>query len=241
MGSLFAEEFRKRGHTVLVSNKEKTNNIELAQKGDLVIVTVPIPKTEEVLKEVIPHLKEGSLLTDFTSIKQKPLEMMKSSKSSYVGGHPLFGPVKYLENNDFILTPGRGDFTWYQNLLQSLGLNVAIMTAKEHDEHMAVMQCLTHFSNLSFASLLRKMNMKENLSTPAYRLRIKAIRKMLLQDVLMISEIQFWNELSKDMADSYLQSVKELQQIVNSGDRETFKQIFNEAKDALVEGKEILQ
>jgi len=233
MGSLFAEEFRKRGHTVLVSNEEKTNSIELAQKGNLVIVTVPIHKVGEVLKEVIPHLKEDALLTDFTSIKEEPLEIMKNSGSSFVGGHPLFGQVKSLDDKNFILTPGRGSFSWYQELLQSIGLNVIVMPAQEHDKAMAVVQCLTHFSNMAFANLLKKMEIKENISTPAYKSRLKKIKRMFSQDASLISEIQFRNKFSEKMAADYLQSVTELQQIVSSGSKDKFESLFNEAKEAL--------
>lgn len=230
MGSLFAEEFRKRGHEVLVTNEEKSNNVEISGKGNLVIVTVPINKTEEVLKEVIPHVREDALLTDFTSMKEKPLDIMKNASSSFIGGHPLFGPVESLEDKNFVLTPGRGDFSWYKDLLESLGLKVTVMDAKEHDREMAIIQCLTNFTNLSFAYALNRLNFNEKLSTPTYKLRMKAIERMFSQKAELFSEIQFRNELSKKMAENYLDAVHELSEIISKGDKEKFKKIFNETK-----------
>ncbi len=233
MGSLFAEEFRKHGHTVLISNKEKTNSVELAQKGDLVIVTVPLEKTEKVLTEIIPHLRKEALLTDFTSIKERPLEIMKTAASNVVGGHPLFGPTTSFEDKCFILCPGKGDFSWYKQLLQSLNLTVIELSAEEHDKTMAVIQSLTHFSNLALASTLQKLGFKKTFSTPTYALKMESIQKMFSQDAELFAEIQFANAHSQETIISYLAAVHELHQCLLSGNKEEFERLFESTKQHL--------
>ncbi len=47
---------------------------------------------------------------------------------------------------------------WWRSFLTSLGVTVMDMTADEHDKHMAVIQCLTHFSNITLGSALQKLH-----------------------------------------------------------------------------------
>ena len=91
MGSLFAEGFVDEGYEVLVSDAGCTNNIKLAEQGDVVIISVPLKKTEEVIRQVGPHVRERALLTDLSSVKMKPVAaMLQHSQAEIIGGHPLF-------------------------------------------------------------------------------------------------------------------------------------------------------
>src|SRR3989344_5989168 len=130
MGSLFAGAFRQIDYTVLVSDEGNTNNIQLAEQGDVVIVSVPLEYTEQVIEEIGPYVREEALLTDFTSVKKKPTAaMLKYSRADVVGGHPLFGPsVDSFKGLDMILCPARGEgyLPGYKNALESMGLKVTV-------------------------------------------------------------------------------------------------------------------
>lgn len=231
MGSLFADAFRKKGYDLLVSDKNQGSNIELAKEGDVVIVTVPIRATEEVLKDIAPYVRKEALLTDFTSVKEKPVELMRElSEGEVIGGHPLFGPSEELRGQNFVLCPVRGDLylNWYRGLLESLGLKVAIMPPEEHDQLMAVVQCLTHISNLSFAYTLRCMNQNlgaiRDFSTPSCLSRLSAVEKMLSEDPALYADIQSENDFSEGVRKNYLDVVTRLL------DGKGIEQIFKETK-----------
>ena len=64
---------------------------------------------------------------------------------------------------------------------------------------------------------------------------MESIKKMFSQDASVFSEIQFQNELSKEMVSKYCDVVTELSTFVNSGDKEKFELIFNEVKGVLNE------
>ncbi|MFI5384351.1 MAG: prephenate dehydrogenase/arogenate dehydrogenase family protein, partial [Methanosarcina thermophila] len=109
MGQWFTRFFKERGYEVMVWGKG--GKIEIARKlevpfasnleeavpaSDIVIVSVPINVTEEIIAEFAPKMKAGSLLMDLTSIKVKPVEAMKKFTPSDVeilGTHPMFGPT----------------------------------------------------------------------------------------------------------------------------------------------------
>lgn len=237
LGKKFKKSFEEKGLKVFVSDLDaKLSNMDVASKGDIVIVTVPINVTEKVLREVTPHVREGALLTDFTSVKMLPMEVMKntskSSKVEVAGGHPLFGPTTPFKNQSIILCKGvvGPRYVWYKKFLTSLGLHVLEMTPEEHDRHMAVIQCLTHFSNLSLGSALTKLRYNleegEKIATPIYKLRLYGVGRILAQDPVLYADIQNYNPFAKEMSEVYLQAVEELHDTVRKRDTNAFKTIF---------------
>ncbi len=239
MGSLFADAFREEGYNILVSDQEHSNNRELARQGDVVIVSVPLQKTEEVVREIGPYVRKEALLTDFTSVKMKPVAaMMEYSQAEVIGGHPLFGPnplseppVDLLDQN-MILCPERGKtyLSWYKGALESLGMKVTFMNPEEHDRAMAVMQCLTHFSNLAFAYALTTMNqdkqIQQDVTTPAYLLRVYASARMLSQDHSLYAEILSENPFADDAVRAYGEAVTEASALVRGGKKAELEELL---------------
>lgn len=241
LGKKFKKCFQKKGLQVLVSDIDtKLSNTDVAAKGDIVIVTVPINATEKVLREITPHVRKHALLTDFTSVKMMPMEVMldlgKNAEMEIAGGHPLFGPTTNFKHQNIILCKGKVGplYTWYKKFLTSLGLRVIEMSPEEHDRHMAVIQCLTHFSNLSLGSALTKLRYNleegEKIATPIYKLRLYGVGRILAQDPVLYADIQNYNPFAKEMSEVYLQAVEELNDTVRHRDRASFKTIFEKSK-----------
>ena len=81
---------------------------ELVAEAAAVIVAVPMNKTCETIDQ-LPPLPKDCILTDFTSIKVKPLEaMLKKHPGPVVGLHPMFGPdVPNLAKQIIVYCEGR--------------------------------------------------------------------------------------------------------------------------------------
>ncbi|MDI6737055.1 MAG: prephenate dehydrogenase/arogenate dehydrogenase family protein [Nanoarchaeota archaeon] len=235
MGLMFAEAFKKEGCELTLTGS-KNNNLEAVKDADIVIITVPIRQTVKVIEEIAPCMKEDSLLTDFTSVKVKPIEAMKKAKCGILGGHPLFDSSVGFENQNFILCPIKENKNseWYRKFLKSLKLNVIEMTADEHDRQMAVIQGLTHISNISLGYALKKigydLSKAEKLSSPVYLLRLYTAGRILAQDEKLYSDIEMENPYSKETARAYLEAVKEIENTVEKEDKTAFERIFLESK-----------
>lgn len=248
MGKKFIQVFKKEGYKILVSDlNTKLTNRDVASQGDVVIITVPIRATEEVIKEISPFVKKGALLTDFTSVKMRPMELMMkidNLENEIVGGHPLFGPTAEFKNQNIILCKGQIGkyYRWYKNFLRDLGLEIIEMTSEQHDRHMAVIQCLTHFSNLSLGSALSKINYDlkegEKIATPVYQLRLYGVGRILAQDPILYADIQKYNPFAKEMSEIYLKSVMELNNSVKNNRSEEFINIFKRSQKYFGEFKE---
>jgi prephenate dehydrogenase len=240
MGQKFAKAFNDEGLQVLISDIDTVlSNEDVAKVGDIIIITVPIRETESVIKKIIPVIKKGSLITDFTSVKIKPIQSMVSNERSDIsvmGGHPLFGPTTDFNNQNFIICNERkGSYTeWYINFLKSIKLNVLEMNKEEHDKHMAVIQCLTHFSTLSLGSTLQKLDydlkLGESIATPVYLMRLYGVGRILAQDAQLYTDMQMYNPFAKDIAKKYKESVDELYDSVETLNEKKFNNIFNKSK-----------
>jgi len=83
-----------------------------AGESDIVLLSVPIAKTSEVIRQVAPCMRQGSLLMDVTSLKSEPMRaMIKHAPEGVevIGTHPMFGPtMPALKGQTMILTPAAG-------------------------------------------------------------------------------------------------------------------------------------
>jgi len=241
MGTMFKEVFENDNIKVIITGRNtEISNIEATKLADIVIISVPISKTVETILEIVPYVKEGAMITDFTSVKVNPVKSMFDNVGvsvEVVGGHPLFGPSAGFKGQNFILCKQRvGDYyLWYKNFLESLGLKVIELTTEEHDKNMGVIQCLTHFSNLSLGYALQKLSvdldLAKELSTPVYLMRLFGVGRILAQDADLYADIQMQNPYSKEMSEKYFEAVDELNKAVKNFDDKSFIDIFNKSKE----------
>lgn len=244
MGSLFAPLFKEENINVIISGRNTALTYEqAAELGDIVIVIVPINAFGSVIKRIGKHLKKDALLTDFTSVKEMPLRIMKKySHSEVLGGHPLFGPqIQNMETQNFILVEGRGNSynQWYKNFLEKQGLNVFYLTAEEHDKKMALTQGLPYFVLFTFGEYLKQNNISfteiKNILTPNSRTLYSLFTRVAEQDERMNRDILIENEHFKKIAPIYTKIAEEMTNKIENYKRkeitQTIKEIKKEYKD----------
>ncbi len=241
MGLFFQEFFEKRGFKVLISDlRTKLSNKELAKKSDIVIVSVPIDKTVEIIEEVAPFVKKSGLLMDLTSTKEDPVKtMLKFAKSSVLGCHPMFGPTNNIKGQIVVFTPGRGKKwqNFMQKIFEEAGVNIKIISAKEHDKIMAIVQGLQHFIsvNLAYTLAKEKTSIKKflDLQSPVYRITMDFLGRILHQEPYLYANIEIQNEQIPSHIKSFLNSGEDLLKIIEKKDIKSFVKIFNKGKKHL--------
>ena len=155
----------KKGNEV--ANELNVNYIEsnagLANISDIVVISVPIEYTNDVIREVAPFMKEGTLMVDVTSVKEGPSKTMAEvlpDTIEYIPTHPIFGPrTTRLDNQVIVLTADRKG-KWYGKVydyLASKNMRIIETSAEKHDFMMSIVQVLTHFSFISTASAIEKL------------------------------------------------------------------------------------
>ncbi len=138
---------------------------ELAARADLVIVAVPVKTIPGVLEAIGPHLKQGALVMDVGSTKEKIVSAAEGTLppgTVFVGGHPMAGSERQgienatpdlFANAAFIFTPTPSCAAETQAFLSqtftAIGARVIFMDARVHDRAVSMVSHLPHV--LAFA------------------------------------------------------------------------------------------
>ncbi len=252
-GSWFARYFKEKGFDVAVwgpSGKvavaerlgvryahDRMDEVELS---DIVLVSVLIDKTVEVIREVAPRMHAGSLLMDVASIKSGPVKAMKTYAPKgveVIGTHPMFGPTTTsLKGQTIILTPVEGKSQNWLNVIRSLfesdGARIEILDADEHDEIMAVVQALTHFAYIGIGATLKALDFNVERSrkfmSPVYEIMIDFVGRILDQNPELYASIQN-NPKATRVRQTFITECMRLCERADAGDLEGFKQIMRDA------------
>jgi prephenate dehydrogenase len=226
MGRWFAELLKKEGHTVHVSGrKTKLSSDGLAQICNVVVVSVPISATAEVIKLVGPLLNKDQLLMDLTSLKREPVEMMLANTlAEVIGCHPLFGPaIKESTGQNVVLCPGRGTnwYPWLKELFDKNGFNVLERTAVVHDEMMSLVQVLNHLNTISLGLALMEsgqpLDELSKFSTPVFRAKLDIVKKLFTEGPGLYAEIITGNSETEKILDIYENVIREIRQAIELG------------------------
>lgn len=190
--------------------------LEVAAAQDIVILAVPIREMKYVLKRISPFVKNGSLVCDVCSVKEKPVEWMKKYLPAYVsilGTHPLFGPDSVSKNftgNEIIVTPVRvskSKLFIIEKALKKAGLNVYKISPEEHDRAIATTQTLLHFIARGFLKLPEYKNIPETKSHKT----VKGIFDTLNKDTIeLFEDINRYNRFALKVRSKFIAELKEL-------------------------------
>jgi len=237
MGRFFQGVFLEAGFEVIVSGRTTPlSNREVAERSDLVMVSVPIRKTVAVIREIAPFMREEQVLCDLTSLKAGPVQAMLASKAEVIGMHPMFGPgAQSLKNQTIIITPARCREETLQRLLeifQGQGACITIATLEEHDRMMAVVQGLNHFSTLCMADTIRRLGMDVqatlDYTSPIYRIQMGLIGRILAQDAGLYGDILELNPKVPEVLAAFEESARMLRGIVDAKDPAAFADFFGQ-------------
>ena len=208
------------------------SNAGLANICDIVVISVPIQFTEDVIREVAPFMKSGSLMVDVTSVKEGPSKTMAEvlpEDIEYIPTHPIFGPrTTRLDNQVIVLTADKKG-KWYDkvyNYLASKNMRIIETSAEKHDFMMSIVQVLTHFSFISTASAIEKLRVDisetEDYESPMYNLMIDLIARIVSQNPYLTYNIQSMNTNGVKVRNTFADAVLELRDVINEGDEEEF-------------------
>ena len=211
------------------------SNAGLANISDILVISVPIQYTSDVIREVAPFMKSGSLMVDVTSVKEEPSKTMAEclpDTVEYIPTHPVFGPrTTRLDNQVIVLTADKKG-KWYPKVYNYLaGKNMRIIetTAEKHDFMMSIVQVLTHFSFISTASAIEKLKVdlteSEDYESPIYNLMIDMIARIVSQNPYLTYNIQSMNSNGQKIRNTFADAVIELRDVINSNDEDEFVNI----------------
>lgn len=205
LGKIFADMFSKSGYTVsILEQNDWPDAVNILQNANLVLVAVPIKLTEEIITKLGEIIPADCVLADVTSTKQNPLNaMLKSHQGPVVGLHPMFGPdVQSLVKQVVVVCNGRHPehYQWLVEQMRVWGAVLHHSAAQDHDNAMAFIQVMRHFSSFVYGAHLagEDPNLEQLVafSSPIYRLELEMVGRLFAQDPELYAGIIFSNKES---------------------------------------------
>ena len=240
MGRLYRKFTENSGHHAYSIDKGNWYQLEeIAPKVDLVIVTVPINVTADVIRRLAPKLKPDTILADFTSNKSEPLEIMMEAHPGPVAGlHPMHGPdVPNLSKQLMVVCDGRDSekAAWFSEQCKLWGMRIIEANPAKHDHVMHLVQGLRHFVALLHGSFMKEydLNPSEILdySSPIYRAELMMTGRIFAQDAELYADIVFANKERRDLLLSFFNHQKALMEMVENDDKKGFIREFEAVTD----------
>ncbi len=240
MGRLYRRFTEKSGHISYSLDKGNWYELEeMAPKLDLVIITVPINVTSDVIKRIAPKLKPDTILADFTSNKTDPLKsMLQAHPGPVIGLHPMHGPdVPNLSKQLMVFCAGRNSekADWFKEQCKLWGMRIIEAEPEKHDHVMNLVQGLRHFVALMHGSFMKEFDLKPSeildYSSPIYRAELMMTGRIFAQDAELYADIVFANKERRDLLLTFFNHQKRLMKMVEEDDKNGFVKEFESVTD----------
>ncbi len=240
LGRIFTKMLTLSGYHVAVLEKDDWSQAsEILDSAGLVIVSVPIHLTSQVIAKLAGKLSNDCVLVDLTSTKKKPLEsMLEVHQGPVLGLHPMFGPdVVSLAKQVIIYCHGRGQdkYQWLLDQIAIWGAKLSQAEPTEHDNAMKLVQGMRHFTTFVYGQHLASedpdLEKLLEFSSPIYRLELAMVGRLFAQDAQLYADIIFSSTENHDMFQRYLSRFEEASKLLAAGDRQGFIDNFNQVSN----------
>jgi prephenate dehydrogenase len=227
MGGIFADLFRREGYTVHVSGRAEGLDIPMmAETCQVVIVSVPIDVTVEIIGKIGPLMSKDALLMDLTSLKTEPVKaMLQCSRAEIIGLHPLFGPsVNSIDGYTIVLCPARTQswLHWLRDILKKHGAAIIETTPERHDALMALVQAFNHLNSITMGMVLKEwgadLTELQRFATPMFTTKLDIIREIFTNNPKLYADIITLNPHSKEILDLYVRTLSQVAKTIKARD-----------------------
>lgn len=219
---------------------------DATREADLIILSVPVQALAGVLSQITLN---GQIITDVSSVKGFVIDTVKAAfgeiPANFVPGHPIAGSEKHgvmaanpdlFRRHRVILTPleqtSEQSTEKVTHLWTSLGAEVVRMTPEHHDAVLAQTSHLPHL--LAYALVDTLSAGGDSLEVFEYAAGgFRDFSRIAASDPTMWSDIFSANASPVvDILEKYVTQLQHLKQLIEAGDSEALKAVFQRAKTA---------
>jgi prephenate dehydrogenase len=227
---------------------EYTLDVGVAVRGaELVIIATPVDSIEGIFKLIKPHISESTIISDVGSTKESVINSARSVFGEvpprFIPAHPIAGKENsgvdssdsdLFNNKRVILTPQENHNTdalkQVTELWQSMNAIVETMSAKQHDELLAMTSHLPHMLAFGLMDYLIHKN-PDAIDYAAGG--FKDFSRIASGDSVMWRDICLNNaeEIAKHI-DDYQKTLSKLSNLISEQNSEGLERLFIDAKSA---------
>ncbi|MDQ5859547.1 MAG: prephenate dehydrogenase/arogenate dehydrogenase family protein [Thermoproteota archaeon] len=262
MGTWFASYFAHRGLNVSAydinqkkilktSGKVKVQEslFECVHDADLVLVCVPMHKTPQVVKECTKNMKNGAIIAEISSVKNKTYGALKKIPHNLrpLCIHPMFGPgASKKVGTRMLLIPVRNEkieVTIVKEIFENADL-IVLPNAKQHDKSIAVVLGLTYFANMVFAKVMssgNNLSMLKQVSGTTFSLQSLIAESIFTEEPDLVIALISENVYVKRYINRFLKETAALAKLTIEKDNKGLKDKLRKVKLNMQKSQDLKQ
>lgn len=215
--------------------------------ADLIVVATPVASIARLVKEILPFLKNGAIVTDVGSVKKAIVDEIESflpDKIHFIAGHPIAGTENagveaafptLFQNRKCIITPTRKT---NQDALEKIktiweisGSEVILMDAEKHDKILAAVSHLPHLVAYALVNTVAGINdFNKNIvkySAGGFKdfTRIASSPAEMWRDICLLNK-----DAILDIVHKFQETLKKLETMIENADTDGIANEFEKAK-----------
>ena len=262
MGTWFVSYFAHRGLNVSAydinqkkilktSGKVKVQDslFECVHDADLVLVCVPMHKTPQVVKECTKNMKNGAIIAEISSVKNKTYGALKKIPRNLrpLCIHPMFGPgASKKVGTRMLLIPVRNEkieVTIVKEIFENADL-IVLPNAKQHDKSIAVVLGLTYFANMVFAKVMssgNNLSMLKQVSGTTFSLQSLIAESIFTEEPDLVIALISENVYAKRYINRFLKETTALAKLTIEKDNRGLKDKLQKVKLNMQKSQDLKQ
>ncbi len=227
------------GHDTVIIDRDTEKTIQDCSESDVVIISTPIPTISSILSDLDKICKKDAVIFDIASIKSPFYKQLCSmSQNRHVCSlHPMFASSDRSMYDRNLIICNCGDSYSVESvkkLFDNKGANMITMDVEKHDMYMAHVLGMSHAINIAFFNSLTRSGFSyEELSAIAsttFRKSLDANKSVAFDDPHLYHDIQFLNENSESVWDTFYNCITELRDASLSKDESKFVEIMDKGR-----------
>jgi len=238
MGVWLRDHLTKLGHTIVSYDDRKGDNLSVLREVDMVIVSVPVSKTAEVIRNVLRHMRKGAMIVEIASLKNGiHREMVEAAENGFnaLSVHPLFGPsVKALRDKTVAVIPVVDpimESSWATELFP--GASFVEVDPEKHDRLMVHVLSLPYLVNLAFAATMgdTDLDLLKRLSGTSFTLQYTLIQSVAGETTSLVHALLCENRFLEETAEALISNMRGI--MGATGEKDEFKALHESIREPL--------
>ena len=221
---------------------------KMVNDSDLIIIATPLSSYENVILKIKNSLKNGMILTDVGSVKERVISLVEKAipkDVSWIPSHPIAGTEEsgpeagfseLFKNRWCILTPSKKakekDINTLKSFWKKIGSKVDIMDAKQHDYILSITSHIPHL--VAYNIVNTSINIQEEKQSAIIKYsagglrdftRIAASNPIMWRDIFIQNKTNTSKEIEK-----FIANLEDLKNAIENEDGKKLEEIFTKTK-----------
>jgi len=225
------------GYTVTGFDERKGDTPSIISKADLVVVSVPIAVTSEIIMKALKHMKPGACLMEIASLKSGVHEtLVEASRLGFnvLSVHPMFGPSATNPENKTVAVIPVKDADSEIRLTRKIfpGTSIEKIEAEQHDRLMSIILSLPYLVNMAIAGCLveEDLGLLRRLSGTSFLLQYVLAQSIVQEKTELVETLIGGNKFLEATSNRFIENMVQLQEKTGTNE---FQRLHSAIRDSL--------